>query len=212
MGIFSGLFNKNNRVGEMNEQHSNRYTKDQSNSLKLKYKSGTECTVEFSKFREIIFNDGSKRVVQEVILTYLEKNGEFYSRTVVVDPCIVQTKQGNIYATEQHYKELSKQNMALVKGFFQKEQLSEIRNGYIGHISYNTETGIPYRAFEPKIKDYFNLLLSEKNLENSFKNELRENTYTREVKRMASKKEVYVEKNPEAVLTKADYEKYYGDR
>ena len=193
MGIFSGLFNKNNRVGEMNEQHSNRYTKDQSNSLKLKYKSGTECTVEFSKFREIIFNDGSKKVVQEVILTYLEKNGEFCSRTVVVDPCIVQTKQGNIYATEQHYKELSKQNMALVKGFFQKEQLSEIRNGYIGHISYNTETGIPYRAFEPKIKDYFNLLLSEKNLENSFKNELRENTYTLEVKRMASKKELYVE-------------------
>ena len=88
-----------------------------------------------------MLENGQYKVVQNVSLAYLEKNGRTMFKRISIDPIILQDKSGNyVYDSKTYYE-----NMSLIKGFFSKESIESIPNNYIGHIgldekgNYNRE-------------------------------------------------------------------------
>lgn len=181
MGLFDKLFRRNKNLNMDNN------TLSKNNNLILKYKSGTKCEVEFSNLSEIILANGNNKMVQEVLVTYTEPDGSFLRKSVMLDPQIVEDKDGNkFYATKEFYENLAKDNKGLVKGFFQKDQLNAIENNYIGHIGVDAKTGAYNRSYDRDLKVYYDDILKNKkemqqaNREQTMQQQLIEQTRRRE--------------------------------
>lgn len=131
---------------------------------------------------------------------------------MALDPIITQYENGeSYYTTEQYYRNLASQNMSLVKGFFLKDQIDKLENGYIGYIGTDMK-GQYNRSFNPNTKAYYNKKLYEKNREYNIRHELSEKAYSEEKIAEAAKKDINVDMYPEHKLTKEDYDRYYSNR
>lgn len=201
--------NKNNEQMQQNIQNNN-----QVQGLNLKYKSGATCQVQFTRLYEMsVGHNGQTKLVQEASITYIEPNGEFSQKTVYMDPQQMLAPDGQrVYATELYYKTLAEQNIGLVKGFFQKDQVGAIENNYIGYIGVDPKTGAYNRSYDWDLKSYYDEVLQQKkemqnyNEEQRFEQSLREQT-----EKIENIKPNYKTSHAQ-VLTKEDYEQYYGDR
>lgn len=210
MGILD--FFRRNKNKTKRKVHSN--VSPEKQALNLKYRSGTECQVQFADMLEIpVGPNGETKLVQVAEVMYNEPDGTFSKRTIYMDPMQMQDQNGNIfYATDSYYQYLLQQNMALVKGFFQKEQLSRIENNYIGHIGTDSKTGQYTRSYDRMLKVFYDRELTYKkqmkqyNAEQQFEQELRNKT------RSINEIGPHIKTSHAQVLTKEDYEQYYGDR
>ena len=130
-----------------------------------------------------------------------------------MDPKMVTDEQGNMmYDTRMYYKNLANQNMSLVKGFFLKDQLDNIENGYIGHIGVDPRTGAFNRSYEKDVKEIYDEELRNKKIqynltqEERFEKELKEQT-----EKIENMKPHYKDSHAKQ-LTREDYEQYFGNR
>jgi hypothetical protein len=167
MGIksfFKGLF-KNNKNYARNEgtPYSSGYGEYIKNvDMSLKYKSGTNLNVKFLPVKSIALENGELKAIQEVELNYVENDGSFSRKVVAIDPIVMQDQYGNyVYDSKEYYNQLLNINKGLVKGFFEKSQVTQIENGYIGHITQD-QYGNYNRSFENNIRNYYDKELEVK--------------------------------------------------
>lgn len=210
MGIMD-FFKRNKNDGQIQQNVQNN---NQVQGLNLKYKSGTECQVQFTRLYEMpIGPNGKTKIVQEASITYIETNGEFSQKTIYMDPQQMLTQDGqSVYATELYYKTLAEQNIGLVKGFFQKDQVGAIENNYIGYIGVDLKTGQYNRSYDWDLKKHYDEVLRQ---DKEVRNLSQEQQFEQSLKAQTKKVEeiqTNVKTSHAQVLTKEDYEQYFGER
>ena len=208
MGLFD-FFKRNKNKEQMQQVQGNEP------DLSLKYKSGINCEVKFTELEQKQIANGQTRMIQKAVVTYIdEKTGRIVGgKTVMLDPQLMQDKQGNaFYATKEFYEAKAKENMSLVKGFFQKDQIDAIENGYIGHIGVNSRTGVYNRSYDRELKYVYDEELRNKKIQQSLAQEQRfENELKEQTEKIENIKPYYKDSHAQE-LTREDYEQYFGGR
>lgn len=150
----------------------NNYQNIKPADLTFNYRSGITCEVEFLDLKEIRLENGEVKLVQQATIKYIDKEGKFEKKEIVMDPEVVQDENGNyIYDTKQYYQNLSYQNLSLAKGFFDKRTVDNYQNGYIGYIGFDKNTGKPNRSFDQQIRSHFDKILYYKNIQRQAESE-----------------------------------------
>ena len=208
MGIMD--FFKRNKNNEQMQQ-----VRENGPDLSLKYKSGIVCEVRFEELEQMQIANGQTRMIQNAVVTYVDdKTGRIVGgKKVILDPQVMQDQQGNtFYATELYYKTLAEQNIGLVKGFFQKDQVGAIENNYIGYIGVDPKTGAYNRSYDWDLKKYYDEVLKQKKEMQNYNEEQRFEQSLREQTEKIENIKPNVKTSHAQVLTKEDYEQYYGNR
>ncbi len=121
----------------------------------LSYSSGINAKVSFRDLQNIVLDDNTSKLVQNVYVHYDLPNGTFNGKHLCMEP-IFDNDGNNI--TKESYLQILNNNMPLIKGFFAKDEIEKQPTNYIGGINYH-QNGKPYRG-----KDF--------NFERSYKNHL----------------------------------------
>lgn len=104
------------------------------NDIKIKYSSGTEAKIDFTN---VVDYDGKH--LQEVYVTYTDKNGQFITKQLYMEPHIGLDKNGRaIYDTKLYFQGLTEANKGLVKGFFEQTSVNSMKTNYIGEIGQDS--------------------------------------------------------------------------
>lgn len=212
MGIMD-FFRRNKNKGQMQQVQSNGAVPP-APGLNLSYRSGTQCQVQFTRMFEIpVGPNGQTKLVQEATITYIESNDKFSVKTVYMDPMQMPTPDGEmVYATELYYKTWAQQNQALVKGFFQKDQLSVIENNYIGYIGVDPTTGAYNRSYDHDLKNHYDEDLRQKKAMQKYTDEQRFEQSLKDQTKKIEEIQTNIKTSHAKELTKEDYEQVFGDR
>lgn len=133
-----------------------------SRPLSLKYKSGETADVFFQGLEQVEMQNGNKKSLEKVRIIYTKSNGEFEKKILYVEPIMSQDENGNsIDMTKRSYTDMSKGNMSLVKGFFQREQLGKLPTDYIGFVGQD-KNGNPNRSYDQEFYSRYKTFYKQK--------------------------------------------------
>lgn len=153
---FFSKFGKKNSTKNVNSNNlQNMY------DIVLQYKSGTQANIKFSdELTRVELPDGSFKMLQGAKITYIEPNSEFSSKDVLLEPISYTGSDGNLVDTKQYYNQLMNSNMPLIKGFFQKEQISNIPTNYIGYIGQDAN-GKYNRSYDNSFNKMYKTIIEQ---------------------------------------------------
>ena len=124
--------------------------------LTLQYSDGTIAQVTFGELCEM---DG--KTVHSASVIYIDKDGGFSSRNLLLEPIMSEMDGKWQDATEAYYRGMAerdgsveaKSRYAALKGFFKKQEITEQKMGsnYIGNIA-QMENGQYYRHFDKSFR------------------------------------------------------------
>lgn len=157
------------RRNKSNEQNVNYIEQKKSYDCSLQYSSGIRAGVTFMNIEDVTLDDGTIKRLQKVHVIYCKPDSTFEGKNMYMDP-ITDENGNNI--TKESYLGLLAQNQPLVKGFFEREQVTKQPTNYIGHIAYNDQ-GKAYRGKDVNFERSYKAHLDRKRAKEQAENELR---------------------------------------
>ncbi len=145
--------NNNNNIKARSSVPNYEDTQD----LNLYYGSGASAHVKFDdELTRVMLNDGTYKELQRARVMYINPDNSLFSKDVLLEPI----------NTKEYYKDLTKTNLPLIKGFFEQNQVRSLDTDYIGYIGKN-EDGTYNRSYDNKFKQIYKEMYKQKSKEDN---------------------------------------------
>lgn len=202
--------NKNEEVENVGQQtmQEKQYPK-----MALGYNNGVTADIKFKDVIDYQLENGKSAHLQEVEVLYDVPNSNFEMKRYYIDPIAMQDESGNwYYDSVGYYEKMKRENLSLLKAFFNRESIYNLPSNYIGKLEIYEDGRKPARTFN-QINGFYADYIQEHKRKLMEKEQAKADRFAQENARLVNKPhEVHYKTSHAESLTPEMYQEMYGNR